>query len=149
MAEVGTYSELLSKKGKFARLIEDGKIKKEPSGKPNPNPLVEGSSEQVESPREFEDIEEYDDNFSGAGNALTDAPTLDAVSYDRQMSTISQVANRSSLRRCDSRKLSGCSNFARSVSREAVNASKDQFTKDKLIQKEKIETGRVREFTVN
>ena len=140
MAEVGTFPELLSKKGKLARLIEDGKTKKERA-----NDHVEESSEQVESPREFDDIEEYDDNFSAAGNALSDNPTLDAVAYDRQMSTISQVATHSSLRRRDSHKTSASSNLGlgRSVSREAVNASKDQFTKDKLIQKENIETGRV------
>ncbi|KAI1704939.1 ABC transporter transmembrane region domain-containing protein [Ditylenchus destructor] len=132
--ESGTFTELLANKGKFSQLIEE--VKKESA----PDSVSFCEEETKITSRTFDDgddFEEYDDTaISIMSNGEIDTQAF----YERQISTVSAADNTSPVRR------TGSELRSRTNTNQSVQSAEDaiRMNKEKLIEKEKVETGRVK-----
>uniref|UniRef100_A0A914CDE4 Multidrug resistance-associated protein 1 n=1 Tax=Acrobeloides nanus TaxID=290746 RepID=A0A914CDE4_9BILA len=147
IVEIGTYQELMKSEGRFAKLIEDAKHEKQEkkrreSEHPAEIDAVSTDSSEATEKLELEDeTNDYDDSTISVSEFVDfEGPSA----LMRQMSTVSTLARKRSMKRSSSRKSSirpTSMSPPKELGKEDLQKPSDE---KKLIQKEKVETGRVK-----
>uniref|UniRef100_A0A915EWI1 Multidrug resistance-associated protein 1 n=1 Tax=Ditylenchus dipsaci TaxID=166011 RepID=A0A915EWI1_9BILA len=138
ITESGTYTELLAHKNKFSELVEEDKGD-------TSSPKEELADEDPKSPLNYEDDDfaEYDESAMSIFGAEAAIDIEMPANIERQMSTASDALQASQNDRTRS-SVSPRRLTSQTLENTAAKAATDKFNKDKLIQKEHVETGRVK-----